>query len=185
MIEAKSAALARNWWAVGLRGVAGMIVGFVALTTPGAALLTLAWLLGVYLVVDGIFAVIGAVRAAEHHERWSLLLGEGVLNLVMGGIVWYFPAGAVLAIVLILAGWALITGGLMLVSSFKLHGGHGRLWLALGGVVSLIWGVLLASAPFSGAVVLTWWFGVYALVFGFMMLVLALQLRRRHQTRAV
>lgn len=181
MIEARSAALARNWWAVALRGLAGMIVGIVAIAAPAAAMLTLAWLLGVYLVADGIFAIIGAVRAAEHHHRWGLLAGEGVLNLVMGAIVWFFPAGAILAVVLILAGWALVTGVLMLISSFRLHGGHGQLWLALGGIVSLIWGVLLALSPLSGAVVLTWWFGAYALVFGFMMLVFAFQLRRRHR----
>ena len=182
MIEARSAALARNWWAIALRGVAGLLFGIVAIVEPTAAMLSLAWLLGAYLLIDGVFAIVGAVRAAEHHERWGLLLGEGVLNLVMGAIVWFFPAGAILAAVLILAGWALLTGALMLVSSFRLGSGHGRLWLALGGVVSLIWGVLLAASPLTGAVVVTWWFGIYAVVFGVTMIVLAFQLRRRHRT---
>ena len=181
MSDTRSAALARNWWAVALRGVAGIIVGIIALITPGAAMLTLAWLFGIYLLVDGVFAIVAAIRAAEHHERWGLLLLEGVANLVMGGIIWVFPASAIFAFVLILAAWALITGALMLVSSFRLHGSHGRLWLALGGIVSLIWGALLATAPLTGALVLTWWFGVYALVFGFMLLVLAFRLRGRHQ----
>lgn len=186
MTEGMNAALARNWWAIALRGVAGILFGVVALLVPGAAMLTLAWLFAAYLLVDGVFAIVAAVRAAEHHERWGLLLLEGVLDLAMGGIVWVFPAGAILAFVVITAAWALITGALMLVSSFRLHGTHGRLWLALGGLVSLIWGGLLAAAPFTGAVVLTWWLGAYAVAFGVALLILAFRLRaRRGGERAV
>ena len=141
MSETRSAALARNWWAIALRGVAGVIVGLIALIMPGAAMLSIAWLFGVYLLVDGVFAIIASIRAAEHHERWGLLALEGVVDLVMGVVIWMFPVSAILAFVLILAAWALITGALMLISSFRLHGSHGRVWLALGGVVSLIWGV--------------------------------------------
>ena len=43
----------------------------------------------------------------------------------------------------------------------------------------MIWGVLLVIAPLVGAVVLTWWLGAYALVFGIALLVLAFQLRAR------
>lgn len=176
MTEGMSAALARNWWAVAIRGVAGIVFGVIALLMPSAALLTLAWLFAAYLLLDGAFAIVAAIRAAERHLRWGLLLLEGVLDLVMGAIVWFFPAGAILAFVLITAGWALVTGALMLISSFRLHGTHGRLWLALGGVVSLIWGVLLASSPLTGAIVLTWWLGAYAIAFGVMLLLLGFRL---------
>jgi uncharacterized membrane protein HdeD (DUF308 family) len=180
MDPAMSAALARNWWAVALRGVAAILFGLIALFMPVAAMLSLALLFAVYLVADGVFGIIAAVRAAQSHERWGLLLGEGLLDLVMGIIVFMFPGGAVLGFVLVTAVWALMTGGLMLTSSFRLHGSHGRVWLALGGIVSLIWGVLLILAPLIGAVVLTWWLGLYALAFGIMLLVLGLRLRGRH-----
>ncbi len=179
MTETMSAALARNWWAVALRGVAGILFGVVALLMPVAALLSLAWLFAAYLVVDGVFGIVAAVRAAEHHERWGLLLIEGVLNLLLGAAVWLFPTGAVLGFVLLIGVWALITGALMLVSSFRLHGTHGRLWLALGGVVSLVWGVLLVAAPLTGALVLTWWLGAYAVAFGIVLLILAFRLHAR------
>lgn len=180
MTEALNMALVRNWWAVAIRGVAGIIFGVIALLMPAAAMLTLAWLFSAYLLVDGVFAIIAAIRAAERHQRWTLLAAEGVLDLVMGTIIWIAPGLSILAAVLIMAGWALITGALMLVSSFRLHGAHGRLWLALGGCVSLLWGVVLAAAPMTGAVVLTWWLGIYALVFGVTLLVLAFRLRARH-----
>ena len=177
--DAMSAMLARNWWAIALRGVVAVLLGLVALVTPGAAMLSLALLSAAYLLADGVLGIIAAVRAARAHERWGLLLLEGILNLVMGVIAALFPVGAVLAFVFVTAAWALLTGGLMLGAAFRLKASHGRWWLVLGGVVSLLWGVLLVLAPLAGAVVLTWWLGAYALAFGMVLLVLAFRLRRQ------
>jgi uncharacterized membrane protein HdeD (DUF308 family) len=178
-IDAMSAVLAKNWWAVALRGVAAIVFGVIALLMPGAVLLSLALLFAVYLLVDGVLAIIAAVRAAESHDRWGLLLAEGVLDIVMGVIAVVMPAAAVLAFVLLTAAWALLSGALMLVAAFRLHASHGRWWLALGGIVSLVWGVLLVIAPMIGAVVLTWWLGGYALVFGIVLLVLGYRLHQQ------
>ena len=183
--EAMSAVLAQNWWLVALRGVFAILFGIVAFAAPGAVMLTLALFFAAYLLVDGVIGIAAAVRAARAQERWGLLLAEGALNIVMGLIAGIFPVSAVLAFVFVTAAWALITGGLMLAAAFKLTQAHGRLWLALGGIVSVIWGVLLVIAPLVGAVVLTWWLGAYALVFGIALLVLAFQLRaHKDDTRA-
>ena len=169
--------LARNWWAVALRGVAGILFGLFALIVPVAAMLSLALVFAAYLLVDGVFAIVSAIAAARRHGRWGLLLAEGILDIVMGVIAAAFPAGAVLAFVLITAAWALLTGGLMLGAAFRLHATHGRWWLGFGGVVSILWGILLVISPIIGALVLTWWLGAYALVFGVVMLVLGFKLR--------
>ena len=176
---AMSALLAQNWWAVALRGACGVVFGLIALFAPGAAMLSLALLFAGYLLADGVLGVVAAVRAARAHERWALLLAEGILNVVMGLLAALFPAGAVLAFVLVNAAWALLTGGLMLGAAFRAQVSHGRWWLALGGVVSLLWGVLLVFSPLVGAVVLTWWLGGYAIAFGAVLLVLAFKLRGR------
>ena len=177
-IDAMNQILAENWWAVALRGVFGILFGFVAFMSPVSTMIALALLFAAYLFVDGVFGIVSAVRAAQRHERWGLLLAEGALNIVMGVIAALVPASAVFAFVIITAVWALVTGGLMLAAAFRLHVAHGRLWLALGGVASLVWGLLLISSPFTGAVVLTWWLGAYSVVFGVFLLVLALRLRR-------
>ncbi len=174
---AVSALLAKNWWAVALRGVAGILFGLIALFVPVAAMLSLALVFAAYLLIDGAFAIVSAIAKARRHERWGLLLAEGILDIVMGVIAAAFPAGAVLAFVLITAAWALLTGGLMLGAAFRLHATHGRWWLGLGGVVSILWGILLVISPVIGALVLTWWLGAYALVFGAVLLVLAFKLR--------
>src|SRR3954471_12716798 len=121
--------------------------------------------------------------AAQANERWGLLLAEGVLNIVMGVIAALFPGAALFAFVIVTAAWALVSGGLMLAAAFKLTREHGRWLLALGGVVSIIYGLLLISAPLLGLVVLTWWLGAYALAFGVIMLVLAFRLRGQKNQR--
>jgi uncharacterized membrane protein HdeD (DUF308 family) len=178
-MDAMSAVLAGNWWAIALRGLAAIVLGIIALAVPAVVMLSFALLFAAYLLTDGVFAIIAAVRAARQHERWVLMLVEGILDIVVGLIAAAFPVGAVLAFVFVIAAWALLTGGLMLASAFRLHLSHGCWWLALGGLVSIIWGVLLAIAPIIGAVVLTWWLGGYALVFGVVLLVLAFRLRRQ------
>jgi len=183
-MNAMSAALAQNWWAIALRGVIAILFGLVAFAMPVAVMLSLALLFAAYLLVDGIFAIVAALRAARAHERWGLLLFEGVLDFVMAVIAALFPASAVLAFVLITAAWALLTGALMLAAAFRLLHSHGRWWLALGGLVSITWGVLLVIAPGVGAVVLTWWLGAYAVVFGVVLLVLAFRLREQHASSA-
>ena len=174
---AMCAVLAENWWAVALRGVFGVLFGLIALFAPGPTILSLVLLFSAYMLVDGVFGIVSAVRAASRHERWGLLLLEGLADIAAGVIAFLWPGITVIAFVLLMAAWALVSGGLMLGAAFRLTKEHGRWLLALGGVVSIVYGALLAIAPLVGALVLTWWLGAYALAFGVILLVLAFRLR--------
>lgn len=173
------AVLARNWWAIAIRGVLGILFGLVALFLPGATMLSLVLVFAAYTFVDGVFAITSAVRAASEHERWGLLVLEGLADIVVAGVAVFWPGITVVAFVLLVAFWALVTGGLMLWAAFRLDMDSGRGWLALGGIASLVYGALLIVAPLIGALVLTWWLGAYALIFGVALLVLGFRLRAR------
>jgi uncharacterized membrane protein HdeD (DUF308 family) len=177
--EAMCALLAQNWWALALRGVFAILFGLVALFLTGPTILSLVLFFSAYMLVDGVFGIIAAVRAAREGERWVLLVLEGILNIAVGIIALVMPGLTVIAFVLLLAAWSLVSGGLMIGAAFRLSKDHGRWWLAVAGIVSIIFGVLLAIAPVIGAVVLTWWLGAYALAFGVALLVLAFRLRAR------
>lgn len=177
--RAMSTLLAENWWALAIRGVAAILLGLIALFVPGATMLSLALLFAAYLLVDGVFGIVAAVRAARADQRWGMLLFEGLLDIVMGAVAFLFPVSAVLAFVLVTAAWALITGALMTGSAFKLTREHGRWWMLLSGIVSILFGIALVISPLIGAVVLTWWLGGYAIAFGVLLLVLAFRLRSR------
>jgi uncharacterized membrane protein HdeD (DUF308 family) len=178
-----SAALARNWWAVALRGVFAILFGIIALLLPGATITALVLLFSAYMLVDGIFAIVAAVRAARRHERWGWLVLEGIADLAAGAIAFLWPLITVVAFIYLLAAWAIVSGALMTAAAFRLNVPNGRGWMLFGGVVSLIWGVLLLIWPLAGAVVLTWWIAAYALVFGVALLVLAFRLRARRNAQ--
>jgi uncharacterized membrane protein HdeD (DUF308 family) len=165
------------WWALALRGAFAILFGLVAVVFPIAALGSLVLLLSAYLAADGALAIVSAFRAARAVERWAWLGVEGVLNIAAALIALFLPGVTVLALVILLAAWAVASGVAMLAAAFR--GREGRLWLGLGGAVSVVWGVLLTSQPIAGAVVLTFWLGLYALAFGFVMLVLGLRVRNR------
>jgi uncharacterized membrane protein HdeD (DUF308 family) len=112
-----------------------------------------------------------------------LLTLEGIVNIATGIIAFLWPGIALLAFVLLVAAWALVSGALMIGAAFRLSTAHGRWWLLLGGVASVLYGLLLVIAPLIGALVLTWWLGAYALVFGVALLVLAFKLRARRTNR--
>jgi uncharacterized membrane protein HdeD (DUF308 family) len=179
-----NAVLAENWWAIAVRGVLGILFGILALIFPGATILSFVLVFAAYLLVDGVFAIIAAVRAARRRDRWGLLTFEGIANIAAAVIAVLWPGLTVLAFVVLIAAWAIVTGVLMLGAAFRLNIQHGRWWLALSGAASLLFGILVILAPLAGAIVLTWWIGAYALVFGAALLVLAFRLRSRRSRGA-
>lgn len=177
--ESMSALLARNWWALALRGVFAIIFALIAFFWPGATILSFVLFFSAYMLVDGVFGIVSGIRAASRHERWGLLILEGVLNIAVGVIAFLMPVSAVFFFVMLLAAWSLVTGILMIIAAFKLNPAFGRGWLIFSGLVSVLFGVALLISPLIGAVVLTWWLGAYALVFGIALIVLAFKLRSR------
>jgi len=184
--EQMSVLLAQNWWAFALRGVLGIIFGLIAFFLPGVTMLSLVLVFSAYALVDGVFAILAAGRAMRQHERWGFLLLEGIVNIIAAAIAFLWPGITVVSFVFLVGTWAILSGGLMLSAALRLQLDHGRWWLAVGGIVSVIYGVLLIAAPFIGALVLTWWLGAYAIVFGFALIAVAIKLhaRQREQPRS-
>ena len=175
--------LARNWWAVLVRGIAALIFGVVALFLPGLTIFVLLLFFAGYVLVDGVFAILAAINAASEHHRWGLLLFEGILDLALAAVIIIRPFDAFFALIYVTAAWAIMTGVFMLVGAFRLAPDHGRWWFAAGGIASIVWGVALGLAPYLGALVFTWWFAAYAIVFGVVLIVLAFTLRSQHVER--
>lgn len=176
-----SEVLARNWWAIALRGVIAILYGIIALLWPGVTALSLALLLAVYLVADGVLTIVAGIRAGQRHERWGWLLLEGVVDIGVGLLALFMPGAALLALVWLVAVWAIVTGIAELVAAWRLQTSHGNWLLAIAGILSILLGIGMAVMPIAGAVALAFWTGAYALAFGITLLVLAARLyRRRH-----
>jgi uncharacterized membrane protein HdeD (DUF308 family) len=174
--------LARNWWALALRGVVAVLLGLIAFVMPGVTLAAIVLLFGAYAVVDGIFAIIAAVRAAERHERWWTLALQGVVDILAGVIAFMWPAATALALLFLVAFWAIVTGVLEIVAAIRLRREiQGEWLLILSGILSVAFGVVLLALPAAGILVIVWWIGAYALIAGVVMIALAFKLRGRQQ----
>jgi uncharacterized membrane protein HdeD (DUF308 family) len=171
-------ALARNWWSLVIRGIFAILLGVITFVWPGITVAALVLLFGAYALVDGVMAIIGAVRAARSHERWGALLIEGVASLVAAAITMAWPGITIVALVFVIAAWAIVTGVFELMAAVRLRKYITGEWLlALGGIASLLFGILLIIAPVAGALVLALWVGAYTLVFGVLLIALGLRLR--------
>jgi uncharacterized membrane protein HdeD (DUF308 family) len=167
--------LAQYWWLIALRGVLGILFGIIALVVPVATILALVLLFSAYMLVDGAFTLYAAYQAARQKKKWGLLVLQGLANIAAGAVAFLWPGLTVLAFVLLLAAWTVVSGCLQLAAAFRID--QGRWWFVLGGIASVIFGILLIASPLTGAVVLTWWMGAWAVVFGAFLVVAAFRLR--------
>jgi uncharacterized membrane protein HdeD (DUF308 family) len=170
--------IAENWWSLVIRGAIGVLVGILTFFWPAITLQALVLLFGAYALLDGVFSFIGAWYASRAHERWGVLILEGIAGIVAAAVTVLFPAITALALVLIIAAWAIVTGVLEIVAAIKLRRHIKGEWLlALAGIASIAFGVLVTIAPLAGALVIALWVGAYALVTGVLMIVLGFRLR--------
>jgi uncharacterized membrane protein HdeD (DUF308 family) len=178
--DAKNAVLANNWWLLALRGLAGIIFGLIALIVPGITLFALVMLFAAYMLVDGVFAIVSAMRAARRNERWGLIALDGLARIGTGVVAFVWPGITAVAFVLLIGAWTIVSGCLMLGAAYNLAKDYGRWWLGLAGALSIVYGVMLVLVPPAGAISLTMLLGAYSLVFGAIIIALAIKLRSRH-----
>ena len=172
--------LVRNWWMMLLRGIAGILFGLIAFLRPGIALSALVLLFGLYAIADGVLAIITAFqrRGGVLGDRWWVLLVEGIVGICAGVITLFYPGITAIALLYLIAFWALVTGIFELVAAFRLRKVITNEWmLVLGGVVSILFSILLIARPGVGLLTLVFWIGAYALIFGALLIALSFRLR--------
>jgi uncharacterized membrane protein HdeD (DUF308 family) len=166
--------LARNWWAIALRGLLAVLFGLAAFFWPGISLVVLVALFGAYALVDGIFAIVSAFKTKDW---WPLLL-EGAAGIAAGALTFLWPGITALALVYVIAAWAIVTGIFEIIAAVRLRKEIENEWLlGLGGLASVVLGVIMIAAPGAGALGLVWAIGAYALVFGVTLIALGFRLR--------
>jgi uncharacterized membrane protein HdeD (DUF308 family) len=172
------ALLARNWWVLAIRGVAAILLGIAAFAWPGMTLTVLILLFGAYALVDGIFAVIAGIVAHGESDRWWMMIITGLAGIAAGAVTLLWPGITVFVLLYVIAAWAVLSGILEIAAAIRLRKEiEGEWLLGLAGAASVIFGILLVLLPGPGAVALIWLIGIYALMFGFLLLVLAFEVR--------
>jgi uncharacterized membrane protein HdeD (DUF308 family) len=162
----------RHWWALAIRGFAAIVFGILALALPGMTLAVLVLLFGAFALVDGVLAIISALRSGGEH-LWYLLL-QGVVGIVAGVAAFTWPGLTALALLFIIAAWAVVTGILEVISAVRLRKVIHNEWAWIaGGVLSVVFGLVMLISPGAGALALVWLIGGYAIIYGITLFALA------------
>lgn len=174
--------ITRSWWLVVLRGVLAVGFGLAAVFWPKATLLVLVALFGAYALVDGVFAIVGAVAGGSRTVGRGWLIVEGVVSILVGLAAFTWPSATVLVMLWLIAGWALLTGILEIVAAIAWRRVLTGEWLlAVAGILSVLFAIAIVVWPEVGARTLILLIGIFALIFGVVLIGIGLRLRRIHQ----
>jgi uncharacterized membrane protein HdeD (DUF308 family) len=168
----------QNWWLVILRGIIAIVFGVVAFIWPGATLFALVMLFGFYALVDGFIALAAGLTHTRDSPRWWVFLLEGLVGIAAGVATLIWPGVTTLALLGMIAAWAILTGILEIAAAIRLRRAITNEWrLAAGGLLSVALGIALILQPMAGSLVIVWTIGAYALLFGVMWILLGFRLR--------
>jgi uncharacterized membrane protein HdeD (DUF308 family) len=168
--------LSKNWWMLLIAGLAALVFGVLSFIYPGMTLAILVSFYGAYALVDGIFRVIASVNQGERGQPWGFLLISGIISILAGIVTFFYPGITAAVLYWIIAIWAIVHGILEIAAAIQFRRIVPHDWaLALGGVLSILFGVLLFLYPASGILTLIWLIAIYAVLYGIVQIMLAVR----------
>jgi uncharacterized membrane protein HdeD (DUF308 family) len=173
-------ALGDNWWLLLLRGIVAVLFGVLAYAWPGLTLLTLVLLWGAFAAADGIFALIGAFsgKARPVAPRWWLIL-VGISGIAAGAISFIRPDVAAVALLLLIALWAIVVGVSQILGGIALRKEmQGEWMLILSGLINILFGGVLIAQPAAGALAIIWVIGFFSILSGVSLIALSFRVKR-------
>jgi uncharacterized membrane protein HdeD (DUF308 family) len=118
-----STILHRTWWVLLLRGLVAIAFGVLTWAQPAVSLAALVLTFGAFTFVDGLLGVYSAIQGRDQMRHWWVLLLWGLAGVVVGVLTVVAPGVGMMAMLWVLATYAVIFGVLMVLLSFKLKKG--------------------------------------------------------------
>ncbi len=171
------------WWVVLLRGIALLVLGGLLVAKPGVTALVLIQLLGAYFLVDGVFSVYNSIKGPKYMQGWGGGIFMGVLEILTGIIVFANPlfSTIVTASVLVysVAFMAMMFGILGIITGIRVRKEIKGEWAMItGGVLAIIFSVILIMNPMASMSVYLIVMGVMALIGGLIQIFASFQIRQ-------
>ena len=169
----------RSWWSLMIRGVVAVIFGLLALLWPDKTLDFLTTLFGVFVLVVGLVATIGAIMHRRESDNWWLILIPGIAGIVIGIISIAMPPFTQTVIIYLIAIWSLVSGLGQIYSAMKIRKDVEGEWIPiLIGIISVVLGVILFVRPRDAAATVMWLVGLFVLVLGILWIIMGFRVRR-------
>jgi len=177
-------AIRRLRTALGVKGVLSIVFGLVTLIWPGLSLAALTILFGAYATVTGVVGLVSAIRGEANRER-GMLVFTSIVGIVLGVVALAWPGLSALALLYVIAAYAVTFGVVTVGSAFWLPvAGSDRALLGLSGLVSILFGLVMFAKPGAGALVVLGLIAAAALVAGITELAVAIGGERLIERRA-
>jgi uncharacterized membrane protein HdeD (DUF308 family) len=164
------------WWLLILRGVVALLFGIMAIISVEFTLLFLVYLFGAYVLLDGIMEIIVSLQERRSSSAWLAVFLIGIVGIVVGVLSFIHPGNVALLIFYLIAAWLIIAGFFELISALLRARGT-EWWSIIGGILSIIVGIIFVLHPTSSILSIVWLLGVFALVYGIIQIVRAIRLR--------
>jgi len=165
-------------WALGLNGALSIAFGVVILIWPGISLFALTILFGAYATATGIIGL-GAVISGTAKQGRGWLVVSSLLGIAIGVLVLLWTGISALALLYVIGAYAIALGIITIGGAFYLPvDATDSALFVLGGLVSILFGIVMFAKPGDGALVLLALIAVFALVNGISEVVLAIGGRR-------
>jgi uncharacterized membrane protein HdeD (DUF308 family) len=162
-------------WALALRGLLAVLFGFAALFLPLDTLEAVGRVFGVYALTEGVLVALTGMRRTRYS---GAIIAEGASGIVAGLVALAWPSITALVLLYVVAIWAILSGVAEMIAAVSLRREIAGEWvLFLVGILSVIFGIILAVLPGVGLLSLVWLLGLYALAVGGALIVLALRVR--------
>jgi uncharacterized membrane protein HdeD (DUF308 family) len=161
-----------------IRGIAAIVFGIIAFVYPGITIATLVLFFGAWVLIDGIFRVVGAIghRASDPDWGWHIVIG--IVGIIVGLLTFHAPQITALALIIYVAAWALMIGATEIAFAIKLRREiKGEWFLILMGLASIVFAILLLWNPIAGAAAVIWLIAWYAIVLGILAIFFGFRLR--------
>src|SRR5881409_467949 len=170
--------LKRHWWVPVIRGIAAIVFGVIAFAYPGLTVATMVLFFGAWVLIDGVFRIVGAIGGRASDPVWGFLLIIGIVGIIIGFLTFRAPLITALALIIYIAAWALMIGATEIAFAIKLRREiKGEWFLILMGLASIIFAVLLLWNPAPGAAAVIWLIAWYAVVLGVLGIFFGFRLR--------
>jgi uncharacterized membrane protein HdeD (DUF308 family) len=168
--------LQKNWWLIAARGVLAILFGILALASPYIVIFSLITFFAFFAILSGFFILTLAFLGETDNRGLRIL--EGLIFLGAGIVVLLNPVSALGGIMIFIAAWAILSGVIHIIGAVKLRKVIANEWLMIfNGIISIIFGILLAGNLIQGAGVMLMIFGAFAILSGFFTLILAFRIK--------
>ncbi len=168
--------VAREWPAIMVVGLLTLGLGIAVMVWPSETLTVVSVLLGIQLLLFGLFRLVGAFAADVAAPGFTGFVG--ILGIIAGVIVLRNPFETVAVLAAILGAVWIVSGLIEIIDAMTNKYVDGRGWLALAGLVSIVAGAVVVAWPSPTVTVIAWVAGLYLVIFGVFICASALTLRK-------